>query len=86
MKDLKYKTTDKMTYEMLVEEIERLNNILNHLEKELKDIQDKYIIEKEQTDNQYHYDLCNARIYAYQDILDKLKELKETNDGLTSRD
>ena len=47
-------------------EIERLNNIINELEKEV-------IKEKERT----YYDRDAYRFTAYEHILDKLQELKE---------
>lgn len=62
---------DKRASKEIISEYDRLNNIINELEKWLKDKQDL---------------TCGCGItvdylYAYENCLDKLKELKENNNG-----
>ena len=64
MKNINYKTTDELTYEILVKEIERLNNIINELENYLN----------EQVDYMTHNSI--ERMVAFDCCRHKLQELK----------
>lgn len=59
------------------DEITRLNNIINELEKWLEDKQKETILSKRDfSEDRIDIQVYNSRIYALNDCIDKLKELK----------